>query len=246
MDKMLYVAMTGAKNIMMAQAINNNNLANLNTAGFRGDLATFQSLPVDGPGYPSRINAAVTGTTVDMAPGSLINTGRELDVAVNGGNLIAIQAPDGSEAYTREGDLQINSAGMLTTGTGHPVMGNNGPIAVPPSQKLEIGNDGTISIQPIGQPAYTIAIVDRIKVVDASAQQMLKTSDGLLRTASGDSLPVSATTQMQSGVLESSNVNGIDALANMIALSRHYETQVKLLKAAEDNDAAGAQLLSLA
>jgi flagellar basal-body rod protein FlgF len=243
---MLYVAMTGAKNITLAQAINTNNLANLNTTGFRADLATFQSIPVEGAGYPSRINAVVSGTTVDLASGPLIATGRDLDVAVKGDGLITVQAPDGSDAYTRAGDLQINSAGILTTAAGYPVMGNSGPIAIPHNEKLEIGTDGTISILPIGQTPNSLAVVDRIKLVKASPDQLIKTNEGLLQTANGDQLAVDGSVTLQSGVIESSNVNGIEALTNMIELSRHYDVQIKLLKAAEDNDAAGAQLLRLA
>jgi len=242
---MLYVAMTGAKNTMLAQAINNNNLANINTTGFRADLASFQAMPVEGAGYQSRVNAVVTGTDVDMASGPLINTGRELDVAVKGDGYIAIQAPDGSEAYTRAGDMKINSAGILVTGTGNPVLGNSGPIAIPPHEKLEIGADGTISILPIGQAPNTLAVVDRIKLVKAPTEKMVKTDEGLLRPALQTPLAVDGSVTLQSGVIESSNVNGIDALANMIELSRHYEAQVKLLKVAEDNDAASAQLLRL-
>ena len=246
MDKMLYVAMTGAKNIMLAQAINNNNLANINTTGFRADLASFQSDPITGAGYPSRTNAVVQGTLVDMSSGPMITTGRDLDVAVKGDGLIAVQAPDGSEAYTRAGDLRINSSGMLLTGSGFPVMGNGGPIAIPPNQKLEIGADGTISVLPIGQTPNTLAIVDRIKLVKAPADSLSKSMDGLLTPANGDVLPPDASVAVQSGVLETSNVNGINALANMIELSRHYEAQVKLLKTAEDDDAASTQLLRLA
>ena len=245
MDRMLYVAMTGAKNTMLAQAINNNNLANINTTGFRADLASFQAMPVEGAGYHSRVNAVVTGTDVDMASGPLVNTGRELDVAVKGDGYIAIQAPDGSEAYTRAGDLKINSGGILVTGTGNPVLGNSGPIAIPPHEKLEIGSDGTISILPIGQAPSTLAIVDRIKLVKAPTEKMIKTDEGLLRPATQSPLAVDGSVTLQSGVIESSNVNGIDALANMIELSRHYEAQVKLLKVAEDNDAASTQLLRL-
>lgn len=245
MDKMLYVAMTGAKNTMLAQAINNNNLANINTTGFRADLAAYQAMPVDGAGYPSRVNAVVAGTNVDLASGSLVNTGRELDVAVKGDGFIAIQAPDGGEAYTRAGDLKINSAGILTTATGNPVMGNSGPIAIPPNEKLEIGADGTISILPIGQAPEALAVIDRIKLVKAPAEQMVKTDEGLLRSSTQEPLAVDASVTLLSGMIESSNVNGIDALANMIELSRHYEAQVKLLKVAEDNDAASTQLLRL-
>jgi flagellar basal-body rod protein FlgF len=246
MDDLLYVAMTGAKTTMLAQAINNNNLANINTTGFRADLASFQSFPVDGLGYPTRIDVMVDKTHVDLTPGPAVATGRDLDIAVKGDGLIAVQAPDGGEAYTRAGDLQINSVGLLVTGAGYPVMGNSGPIAVPSHQTLKIGADGTISIQPVGQTPNTLAVVDRIKLVKTPAESLDKTGEGLLRPVSGDILPADANVTVQSGVLESSNVNGINALANMIELSRQYEVQVKLIKAAEDNDAAAAQLLSLA
>jgi len=245
MDKMMYVAMTGAKNVMTAQAINNNNLANINTTGFRADLASFQSIPIEGAGYQSRVNSVVNGTDVDLSQGPLIETARELDVAVQGDGFMTVQASDGEDAYTRAGDLKINSAGLLVTGTGFPVMGNSGPIAIPPYEKLEIGADGTISILPIGQAPNTLAVVDRIKLVKAPDEKMIKTDEGLLRPESQTPLTVDSSVGLKSGFIESSNVNGIQALANMIELSRHYEAQIKLLKVAEDDDAAGAQLLRL-
>jgi len=245
MDKLLYVAMTGAKSTMMAQAINNNNLANINTTGFRADLASFLSLPIEGAGYRSRVNAVVKGTDVDLAQGPLMNTGRELDVAVQGDGFIAVLGSNGDDAYTRAGDLRINSAGMLVTGAGYSVMGNSGPIAIPPHEKLEIGNDGTISILPIGQAPNTLAVIDRIKLVKAPNEKMIKTDEGLLQPESQIPLTPDSSISLKSGVIEASNVNGIEALANMIELSRHYEAQIKLLKVAEDNDAAGAQLLRL-
>lgn len=245
MDKMIYVAMTGAKDTLLAQAINSNNLANLNTTGFRADLAAFQSVTAAGAGFPTRINTVVSGTDVDMSTGSLIATGRSLDVAVSGGGLIAVQAPDGGEAYTRAGDLKVNSSGILVTGAGYPVMGNSGPIAVPPNEKLDIGADGTITVLPIGQTANSLAVVDRIKLAEAPPEGMVKTGEGLLRTASGDTLPANGSMTLQSGVLEASNVNAIDALTNMIALSRHYDAQVKLLKVAQDNDSSSTQLLRI-
>lgn len=246
MDKMAYIAMTGAKEVMLAQAINSNNLANLNTNGFRADLAAFQATQAPGTGFPSRINATISGTQVNMAEGPLLTTGRELDVAVRGDGLITVQAPDGSEAYTRAGNLTVNSSGLLTTAAGYPVMGNSGPIAIPPNEKLDIGTDGTITVLPIGQAANSLAVVDRIKLVKAPPDGMVKTPEGLLRSTSGDALPADASVGLQSGVLESSNVNAIDALTNMIELSRHYEAQVKLMKAAQDNDVAATQLLRMA
>lgn len=246
MDRMLYVAMSGAKQIMLAQAVNNNNLANVSTAGFRADLDAFRSMPVFGPGYPSRVYAMTERPGTDMSSGALTTTGRELDVAVNGPGWITVQAPDGSEAYTRAGDLRISVNGQLETGAGHPVMGNGGPIAVPPFEKIEIGADGTISILPVGQAPNALAVVDRIKLVNPLQRDMEKGVDGLMRVKNsrGDVAP-DATVSLAGGVLESSNVNAVEAMVKMIELSRHYETQIKMMRVAQDNDMAATQMMRM-
>lgn len=246
MDRMLYVAMSGAKQIMLAQAVNNNNLANVSTAGFRADLDAFRSMPVFGPGYPSRVYTMTERPGTDMSSGALTTTGRELDVAVNGQGWITVQAPDGSEAYTRAGDLRVSVNGQLETGAGHPVMGNGGPIAVPPFEKIEIGSDGTISILPIGQAPSALAVVDRIKLVNPLQRDMEKGVDGLMRVKNsrGDVAP-DATVSLAGGVLESSNVNAVEAMVKMIELSRHYETQIKMMRVAQDNDVAATQMMRM-
>lgn len=246
MDRMLYVAMSGAKQIMLAQAVNNNNLANVSTAGFRADLDAFRSMPVFGPGYPSRVYTMTERPGTDMSSGALTTTGRELDVAVNGQGWITVQAPDGSEAYTRAGDLRVSVNGQLETGAGHPVMGNGGPIAVPPFEKIEIGSDGTISILPIGQAPSSLAVVDRIKLVNPLQRDMEKGVDGLMRVKNsrGDVAP-DATVSLAGGVLESSNVNAVEAMVKMIELSRHYETQIKMMRVAQDNDVAATQMMRM-
>ena len=244
MDRMLYVAMSGAKQIMLAQAVNNNNLANVSTAGFRADLDAFRSMPVFGPGYPSRVYTMTERPGTDMSAGALTTTGRELDIAVNGQGWIAVQAPDGSEAYTRAGDLRVSVNGQLETGAGHPVMGNGGPIAVPPFEKIEIGADGTISILPIGQAPSALAVVDRIKLVNPLQRDMEKGVDGLMRVKGSDAAP-DATVSLAGGVLESSNVNAVEAMVKMIELSRHYETQIKMMRVAQDNDVAATQMMRM-
>lgn len=246
MDRMLYVAMSGAKQIMLAQAVNNNNLANVSTAGFRADLDAFRSMPVFGPGYPSRVYTMTERPGTDMSSGALTTTGRELDVAVNGQGWITVQAPDGSESYTRAGDLRVSVNGQLETGAGHPVMGNGGPIAVPPFEKIEIGSDGTISILPIGQAPSALAVVDRIKLVNPLQRDMEKGVDGLMRVKNsrGDVAP-DATVSLAGGVLESSNVNAVEAMVKMIELSRHYETQIKMMRVAQDNDVAATQMMRM-
>ncbi len=247
MDRMLYVAMSGAKQIMLAQAVNNNNLANVSTAGFRADLDAFRSMPVFGPGYPSRVYTVTERPGTDMSAGALTTTGRELDVAVNGQGWIAVQAPDGSEAYTRAGDLRVSVNGQLETGAGHPVMGNGGPIAVPPFEKIEIGSDGTISILPIGQAPSALAVVDRIKLVNPLQRDMEKGVDGLMRVkgAINGNVAPDATVSLAGGVLESSNVNAVEAMVKMIELSRHYETQIKMMRVAQENDVAATQMMRI-
>jgi flagellar basal-body rod protein FlgF len=245
MDRMLYVAMSGAKQIETAQSANTNNLANVGTPGFRADLSAFRALALRGPGYPTRVYAMAERPGIDLKPGAATTTGRELDVAVNGDGWIAVQAADGSEAYTRRGDLRLGPNGVLLTGDGRAVLGNSGPIALPPAEKVEIGGDGTISIRPVGQKASALAVVDRIRLVNPPAAELTKGKDGLVRLQDGSSAVPDARVRLVSGALESSNVSVVEGLVNMITLARQYEAQIKLMREASDNDAASAQTLRM-
>ena len=242
MDEMVYIAMTGAKQTEYAQAINSNNLANISTTGFRADLHAFSSAPIDGPGVDSRVNAVVDSYGTDFSQGSVANTGRDLDVAIQGRGFIAVQAPDGSEAYTRAGDLRIGSGGLLTNGAGHLVIGDGGPVAIPPNNSLLIGVDGTISIQPLGKAPATLSVVDRIKLVNPDTVLLQKGGDGLLHMRDGEVAAADASVSLTTGALEQSNVNAAKTLVNMIELSRHYEMQVNLIKTSKENADAAAQL----
>ena len=245
MDRSLYVAMSGAKQILQAQTSNNNNLSNANTTGFRSDLQQFRSMQVFGPGHPSRVYAMSERPATDFNAGAIISTGRDLDVAIKGEGWIAVQSPDGSEAYTRAGDLRLTADGLLQTGSGLPVLGNGGPIALPPAQKLEIGSDGTISMVPLGQTSASLAIVDQIKLVKPPFDQLEKLNDGLMHLKDEKPVPASDQVFLVPGALESSNVNSVDAMVRMIELARQFELQVKMMKTASDNDAAGAQLMRM-
>jgi flagellar basal-body rod protein FlgF len=245
MDRMLYVAMTGASQTLVSQAANTNNLANASTTGFRADLAAFRAMPVFGYGHPTRVYAMAEHPGVDFAPGTVTATGRDLDVAVNGPGWIAVQAHDGTEAYTRAGDLRLNTAGQLVTGAGLPVMGNGGPIAIPPAEKIEIAADGTISVLPIGQPLSSMAVLDRIKLVNPSLSDLRKGGDGLLRLKDGTSATPDAAVQVISGSVESSNVNPVESMVSMITLARQYEMQVKAMRAVEENEQAATALLRM-
>jgi flagellar basal-body rod protein FlgF len=243
MDKMLYVAMTGAKETLRAQAANNHNLANANTTGFRADLSAFQSRAVTGPGFASRVYATNSTTGWDDTNGAQVSTNRSLDVAIKGAGFIAVQDRDGNEAYTRAGDLHIDPNGELLNATGHQVLGDGGPISIPPNQSLSIAPDGTISIVPLGQTPNTTANVARIKLVNAPASSLERGVDGLFRASDGSQLTSDATVQVTSGALESSNVNAADAMMQMIELSRRFELQVKAMRTAEDDGASSTKLL---
>lgn len=246
MDRMIYLAMTGARETMLAQAGVSHNLANASTTGFKASLAHVQTLDVEGPGQPARAYAMGLDRLADLTPGALQTTGRALDVALEGEGWIAVQAPDGGEAYTRAGDLRVDSLGRLTNGAGHPVMGEGGPIALPPFEQLEIGTDGTVTIQPIGQPANALAQVERIRLVNPDPATLQRGEDGLIRVQPGTAMPpAEAGVRLRTGALENSNVNTVGALVDMIQLARQFEVQVKMMNAAEEADQASAQLLRM-
>ncbi len=245
MDRMLYVAMSGAKETLRAQGVNNHNLANASTTGFRADLAAFQSRAVDGSGYASRVYATNTTTGFDQKSGALLATGRDMDIAINGAGWLAVQGADGREAYTRAGDLTVDPAGTLVTSTGRPVLGDGGPITIPPYTSIFFARDGSISIVAQGQTPETTATVGRIKLVNPPGESLVRGEDGLFRQADGSDAAADAAVQIGSGQLETSNVNTATAMVNMIELARQFEMQVKAIRTAEENGAAAAQLMRL-
>jgi len=245
MDRMLYISMNAAQQTMLAQATNANNLANVNTTGFRADLEQFRSMPVFGEGLPTRVYSMTERPATDYQQGSVQSTGRELDISVQGEGFISVMGKDGREGYTRAGDMHVTEFGQLVTGTGLQVMGEGGPIAIPPAEKIDIGADGTISVRPIGGAENELAVIDRIKLVKPDLQNVFKDQDGLLRMTDGTEAPLDAAVKVASGTIEGSNVNAVGALVNMIELQRKYEMQVKMMSTAEENSAASARLLQL-
>jgi flagellar basal-body rod protein FlgF len=243
MDKLLYVAMSGAKETLRAQAANSHNLANANTTGFKADLSAFQSRAVTGPGYASRVYATDSSVGWDRSAGAQITTGNPFDVAVQGPGFIAVQDAQGNEAYTRGGDLHVDPNGQLMTAAGLQVLGDNGPVSVPPFSSATVGPNGTISIVPLGQTPQTISNVGRIKLVNPPSETISRSTDGLFRTSDGQPAAADATTTLASGVLEGSNVDLAGSMVNMIELSRNFDLQIKALHAAEDNGSASAKLL---
>ncbi len=245
MDRALYIAMSGATQTMRAQATNSHNLANAGTTGFRAQLVAAGTAGVDGAGLPSRVNATTGAEGWDARAGAIQQTGRDLDVALRDDVWLAVQAQDGSEAYTKAGDLQLDAAGQLRTASGHAVFGDGGLMSIPPHGRLLIGSDGTVSIVPAGQGAETLAAVGRLKVVSARPDQLQRGTDGLMRPTEGTTLEAAPGQVLMSGAIESSNVNLPEAMVTMISLARQFELQVKLMKTAEANAQASASLLRL-
>ncbi|NJN50886.1 MAG: flagellar basal-body rod protein FlgF [Gammaproteobacteria bacterium] len=245
MDRLLYVAMTGAAHIDRAQTVHANNLANLGTSGFRADLAQARAVQVNGDGLNTRVFALAETPASDFRPGPLMETGRDLDVAIRGEGFFAVQLEDGSEAYTRAGELVVDALGTLRNGSGHAVLGDGGPITLPPNEHLQIGADGSITIQPEGQGSEALVQLDRLRLVRPEPGQIVKGPDGLFRTTDDVPLVSSPDVSVVAGFIESSNVNAIYEMTAILELSRQFELEVKLMKAAEQNDEAAQSLVSV-
>ena len=245
MDKYLYVAMTGASQNALAQKAHANNLANISTNGFQRDLEQARSMPVFGDSFPARAFALSERPATDFTPGAMVETGRDLDVAVSGDGWLAVQAPDGSEAYVRTASMNVDALGILRAGNGMPIMGNGGPIAVPPQQQIEVGQDGTISIRAQGEGPRVMAQVDRIKLVQPDLKTMSKGLDGLIHTNDGQPAPADANVQVVSGFLEASNVNAVDEMTSVLALSKQFELHIKMMNTAKEDDQAMTRVLSI-
>lgn len=243
MDRMIYTAMTGAKALMQRQESLSHNLANASTTGYRADTMAFRAVPVRADGTATTRVASLEATAgFDATPGPIQSTGNPLDVAVRGQGWIAVQGLDGTEAYTRNGSFVVGTDGTLQTHAGFPVVGDGGPIALQPNARVTIGSDGTVTAKYGNQAPTTVG---KIKLVNPPADQMKKGPDGLLRTAGGDPAPDDPSVRLAEGALEGSNVNVVEAMVGMIALSRQFEVQMKMLQSSEANEQKATQLLSL-
>lgn len=245
MDKLIYVAMSGAREAMRAQATTSHNLANISTTGFRALRNVLDSAPIPGAGLPSRVNTVRQPELWNTRQGQAQATGRDLDIAIQGEGWLVVQDADGNDAYTRNGNLRVNANGILETSAGQPVRGNGGPVSLPPYEKLFIGDDGQISIIPQGQTAETLVQVDRLRLVNPPATELVRSGDGLFTLRDGSAAVPDSSVRVASGQLESSNVNPAEALAEMIEMSRHYEMQVRAMNTADELDAASARLIRL-
>ncbi len=245
MDRLIYTAMTGAKHALEQQATTSHNLANATTTGFRAQIDQFRAVPVQGAILPTRAFVVDSTTGSDFRSGVIQQTGRELDVAVQGDGWIVVQADDGNEAYTRNGSLKLDENGVLQTHDGRNVMGDGGPLSIPPGRNVTIGKDGTVSLVPDGSDATGLTSIGRLKLVNPPAESLVRGDDGLFRIKDGQTAAVDPNVKVIGGALESSNVNVVDAMVNMISLARSFDMHMKLLQNAESNDSKASQLLSL-
>ena len=245
MDKLVYTAASGLKAHMASQAAIANNMANASTIGFRADRVVFDRLDVKGASFNTRSPAAEAVADADRKPGAVMQTGRPLDVAITGDSWLAVQAPDGTEAYTRRGDLQIAPTGVLETGDGFPVMGSGGPITVPPAQSITIGSDGSLSIIPLGGDARSAQVIDKLKLASPKGSDTVKGLDNLLHVRGGGTLPEDLDAKVQGGALEGSNVDMTQALIDMIENQRAYEVQANLMKEAKTMDESAASVMRM-
>lgn len=242
MDKALYIAMGGAKELMMAQTARANNLANVNTTGFKHDFSQARSMQVfaDHPHHPTRAYVMTERPGTSFQQGPLQQTGNRMDIAVKGDGWIAVQSASGEEAYTRAGNLHVDVNGQVRTGAGLPVIGAGGPVVVPPATTVEIGVDGTVSV--LAEGAVALAQVDTIKLVNPPEDQLEKREDGLIYYKEGVA-EADIDVRVEPGFLEGSNVNAVNEMVEMLAVSRQYELQVKVMSTAEEISESSARLL---
>ena len=244
MDRLIYTAMTGAKHTLEQQATTSHNLANATTTGFREQINQFRAVPVQGAILPTRTFVVDATTGSNHASGAIQHTGRELDVAIQGEGWLAVQAADGSEAYTRNGSLKMDENGLLLTRDGFAVQSDSGPLSIPPGSSLAVAADGTISLLPEGSQPTGLTTIGRLKMVNPPAADLVRGDDGLFRLKSGEPAAADPAVSLLSGALETSNVNVVDAMVNMISLARQFDMQIKLLERAESNDSKASQLLA--
>jgi flagellar basal-body rod protein FlgF len=247
MDRLIYTAMTGASQALEQQATVANNLANTSTTGFRAQLANYRAVPMnygDGSDATTRTFVLSATPSSDFTPGPIQQTGNPLDVAVQGQGWLSVQTADGNEAYTRQGNLHVDENGQLVTAGNLPVVGNGGPISIPPGSQVTIGKDGSVSVLAAGDPANAIALIDQLKLVNPDAANLTRGDDGLFHPADGNPADTDPNVNVVSGAIEGSNVNPVAAMVSMISNARQFQLQSKLLQTADQNEQSANQLLS--
>ncbi|MCC2606280.1 flagellar basal body rod protein FlgF [Planctobacterium marinum] len=246
MDKMLYIAASGASQDLLASAVRANNLANAQTTGFKAMMEQARAMPAFGDGLPTRVFAMTESPANRYDPGAMVQTNRDLDIAVEGNGWFAVLDKNGGEAYSRNGSLQMGTNGELLDTRGNQIVGEAGPIFLPiPLSNVNVAQDGTISVRPQGAPANVLEPVGRIKLVKPDLNNLERSQDGLFRLPDGEQADQDLTVGIRTGFLEASNVNPIEEMMGIIQSQRHYEMQVKFMKQAEEIDERGTRLMMI-
>jgi flagellar basal-body rod protein FlgF len=245
MDRLIYTAMTGASHTLQQQASVSQNLANINTPGFRASIDAFRAVPLQGEGLATRVFVVDSTAGTDFTPGVMQTTGRELDVAIDGKGWIAVEDANGNEAYTRNGSFRVLPSGILQTNSGQNVIGDGGPITIPPDTSVSIAKDGTISTVPSTSQKSSVIVVGRLKLTNPPESQLVRGEDALFRTKDGSAAEADANVTVMAGSLEGSNVNTVEAMVNMISLARQFDMQMKVLQTANENAKSASTLLTI-
>lgn len=245
MDRMIHLNLRAMQGVLNRQTAIAHNMANADTTGFKAEIVTAQAQYLKGEGLQSRASVNEYVLTADLNPGAVKETGRPLDIALGGQSMLAVQAPNGDESYTRRGDLMMTESGLVTTGDGHPVLAEGGPLTLPPADSVRIAEDGGVWVVPRGGNPDQPQQVDRLRIVSPAGSEVVKGEDTLFRVKNGGVLPSDPDARLRSGALEGSNVNMTEALVDMIETSRAYEAQVKLLTTAKEMDDGGASVMQL-
>ncbi len=245
MDRLIYTAMTGAKHVMEQQATNSNNLANATTTGFRAQLDSFRAVPVQGADIATRTYVVDATVGTDYSAGAMQITGRDLDVAVQGKGWLVVEQADGSEALTRHGSLKVSENGLLQTQNGLNLVGEGGPITIPPDMRIAIAKDGTISGIPSGSQPKAVQVIGRLKLVNPPEDNLQRLESGLFKTKDNSETDPDPAVGVAGGMLENSNVNVVESMVTMINLARSFDLQMKLLQNAENNANKASQIFAL-
>ncbi len=245
MDRMIHTSLTAMRGIMARQTAIANNMANADTTGFRAEIINAKAKHLHSDLLPSRSVADERVQTANLQSGTVTATGRPLDIALSDDAMLSVQGSNGEPAYTRRGDLQLNETGLVTTGAGDPVLGEDGPLTLPPADKISVARDGGVWILPQGDTTGEMQQVDRLALVSFTGSEIVKGNDNLFRVRDGGILPADPDARLVPASLEGSNVNMTVSLIDMVEASRAWEAQVKLLSTAQDLDSSGARLMQL-
>lgn len=245
MDRLIYTAVTGMNASMARQRMIASNMANAQTIGFRAETMQFTPMTLKGPSLEARAMSSSQVRGAMMDAGALIQTGRALDIAVSGDAMLTMQAEDGSEAYTRRGDLSVSPTGLLVGAESQPVIGQSGPVSVPLGAEVSIAPDGSVLVRDKASPDAPPQVIDRLKLANWRGTRIEKALDGLFRVFGGGVLPTDDAARVQPGALEQSNVKPAQVLVEMVEAQRLFEMRTKLITTAKEIDEGGTSLLRM-